>query len=107
MTILEVFNKVKDLYKKYNLYNDYSYINNCTDPKTGKGSPSIYNPVTNIFYDIHFCILTFECHNKFRVEQIECIIADCSNFYSKYGDVDTNIKSISMFQDKIFFTCYE
>lgn len=93
MTILEVFNKVKDLYKNHNLYNELIYINDITN----------HNFVRNIFYDIHSCILVFE-YNKFKPEFIEDVLSDCSNFYSKYGDVDTNIKSISIFQDKILFT---
>lgn len=97
MTILEVFNKVKDLYKLHNLYNEKVYINDITN----------HNFVRNIFYDSHSCILVFESNNIFRPEFIEDVLRDCSNFYSKYGKVDTNIKDISIVKDKIIFTLYE
>lgn len=97
MTILEVFYKIKDLYKEHNLYYEKAYINNITN----------HISVSNIFYDIHSCILVFEFNNKFRSEFIEDILYDCSNFYTKYGEVDTNIKDISIVKDKIIFTLYE
>ena len=97
MTILEVFYKVKDLYKEHNLYNELVYINDITN----------HNFVRNIFYDIHSCILVFESNNKFRPEFIEDILSDCSNFYLKYGEVNTNIKDISIVKDKIIFILYE
>lgn len=97
MTILEVFNKIKDLYKPYNLYNELVYINDIDN----------HNFVRNIFYDIHSCILVFDVNNKFKPEFIEDILSDCSNFYSKYGEVDTNIKDILIVKDKIIFTLYE
>lgn len=97
MTILEVFNKVKYLYKEHNLYNELIYINDITN----------HNFVRNIFYDIHSCILVFEYNNKFKPEFIENVLSDCSNIYSKYGAVDTNIKDISIINDKILFTIYE
>lgn len=97
MNILEVFNKVKDLYKEYNLYCELVYINDITNN----------NFVRNIFYDIHSCILVFESNNKFRPEFIEDVLYDCSRFYTKYGEVDTNIKDISIIKDNIIFTLYE
>lgn len=97
MTILEVFNKVKDLYKEHNLYYELVYINDITN----------HNFVRNIFYDIHSCILVFESNDKFKPEFIEYVLSDCSNFYSKYGEVDTNIKDITIVKDKIIFTLYE
>lgn len=97
MTIFEVFNKIKDLYKEHNLYNELVYKNDITN----------YNFVRNIFYDIHSCILVFEPNNKFKPERIENILIDCSYFYTKYGAVDTNIKDILIIKDKIIFTLYE
>lgn len=97
MSIKEVKDKLKDLYKEHNLYNELIYINDITN----------HNFVRNIFYDIHSCILVFEYNNKFKPEFIENVLSDCSNFYSKYGAVDTNIKDISIINDKILFTIYE
>ena len=97
MTILEVFYKIKDLYKEHNLYYEKVYINDITNNIS----------VSNIFYDIHSCILVFESNNKFRSEFIEDVLYDCSMFYTKYGEVDTNIKDISIVKDKILFTLYE
>lgn len=97
MTILEVFNKVKDLYKSHNLYYEKVYINDITNNIS----------VSNICYDIHSCILVFEYNDKFKPEFIEYVLSDCSNFYSKYGEVDTNIKDITIVKDKIIFTLYE
>ena len=67
MTILEVFYKIKDLYKSHNLYYEKAYINNITN----------HISVSNIFYDIQSCILVFEFNNKFRSEFIEDILYDC------------------------------
>lgn len=97
MTILEVFNKIKELYKPHNLYNELVYINDITN----------HNFVRNIFYDIHSCILVFESNNNFRPEFIEDVSYDCSRFYTKYGDINTNIKDITIVKDKIIFTLYE
>lgn len=97
MNILEVFNKVNDLYKEHNLYNELVYINNIDNN----------NFIRNIFYNIHSCIFVFESNDRFKPERIECIIYDCSNFYSKYGEVDTNIKDILIIKDKIIFKLYE
>ena len=97
MTILEVFYKVKDLYKSHNLYYELVYINDITN----------HISVSNIFYDIHSCILVFESNNNFRPEVIEDVSYDCSRFYTKYGDINTNIKDISIVKDKIIFTLYE